>query len=69
LVLVEGHMKMKPFVLVPALLLFGLAGAGLAGVPVGDPSPDFTLPDVNGNMHSLSDFTGKVVLLNFWQST
>ncbi len=46
-----------------------LAPAALAAVPVGSPAPDFTLNDVNGNPHSLSDFEGKVVLLNFWQST
>lgn len=29
---------------------------------------DFTLEDLNGNMHSLSDFKGKYVLLDFWAS-
>ncbi|MFQ6604978.1 MAG: peroxiredoxin family protein [Fidelibacterota bacterium] len=29
-------------------------------------APDFTLADVNGEWVSLSDFKGKVVLLNFW---
>ena len=62
-------MKIKPLVLMTALLLFCLAGAGFAGVNVGDPARDFTLPDVDGNMHSLSDFKGKVVMLFFWQST
>ena len=28
--------------------------------------PDFTLEDVDGNMHTLSDYKGKVVLINFW---
>ena len=27
---------------------------------------DFTLPDLNGNMTSLKDYRGKVVMLNFW---
>ena len=31
-------------------------------------APDFTLPDVNGRMHSLSDFRGKKVLLITWAS-
>jgi hypothetical protein len=31
-------------------------------------APDFTLPDVNGKPHSLSDFRGKKVLLVTWAS-
>jgi hypothetical protein len=31
-------------------------------------APDFTLPDINGKMHSLSDFRGKKVLLLTWAS-
>jgi hypothetical protein len=31
-------------------------------------APDFTLPDLNGKLHSLSDFRGKKVLLVTWAS-
>ncbi len=31
-------------------------------------APDFTLPDMNGKLHSLSDFRGKKVLLVTWAS-
>ena len=31
-------------------------------------APDFSLPDMNGKMHSLSDFRGKKVLLVTWAS-
>ena len=31
-------------------------------------APDFTLPDINGRRHSLSDFRGKKVLLVTWAS-
>ena len=30
--------------------------------------PDFTVYDLDGNAHKLSDFRGKPVLLNFWAS-
>ncbi len=33
---------------------------------LGQPSPDFTLTNLEGRPVSLSDFTGKVVILNFW---
>ena len=33
---------------------------------VGTKAPDFTLPDQNGNMHSLSDYRGKKVILYFY---
>ena len=32
------------------------------------PAPEFTLPDVNGNDVSLSDFRGQTILLDFWAS-
>ena len=28
--------------------------------------PDFTLPDLEGKMHSVSEWDGKVLLINFW---
>jgi hypothetical protein len=31
-------------------------------------APDFTLPDLDGKMHSLSDYRGKKVLLYSWAS-
>ena len=31
-------------------------------------APNFTLPDINGNMHSLADYRGKKVLLVTWAS-
>lgn len=32
----------------------------------GKPVPDFTVRDINGKEHKLSDYRGKVLLLNFW---
>jgi cytochrome c biogenesis protein CcmG/thiol:disulfide interchange protein DsbE len=30
------------------------------------PAPDFSFQDIHGKIHNLSDFRGKVVVLNFW---
>jgi peroxiredoxin len=38
------------------------------GTYVGARAPDFTLPDLEDKMVSLSDFLGQVVLLEFWSS-
>ena len=32
------------------------------------PAPDFTVYDLEGNAHKLSDYQGKPVILNFWAS-
>ena len=32
----------------------------------GEPAPAFTIPDINGDMVSLSDFKGKYVYIDFW---
>ena len=37
-------------------------------VSVGDPAPDFTLPDLDGQQVSLSDYRGKRVVLFMWAS-
>ena len=38
------------------------------GIEKGNMAPDFTLMDVNNNNRSLSDYKGKLVVLQFWAS-
>ena len=33
---------------------------------INDPAPDFELPDLQGNLYKLSDYRGRIVILNFW---
>ena len=46
----------------------GLATAPAETEAQVSPAPDFTVYDVDGNAHKLSDFQGKPVILNFWAS-
>ena len=39
--------------------------AALAGVAVGQPAPDFSLTDINGQVRKLSDYRGKTVVLEW----
>ncbi len=38
----------------------------LTAIPGRPPAPSFELPDDEGEMHALSDYQGKVVIINFW---
>lgn len=44
---------------------FALVSIASAGVLTGSPAPDFTLTDTKGVSHSLSDFKGKFVVLEW----
>jgi glutathione peroxidase-family protein len=56
---------------IPSLLRAGLAAcaflaaAVLHAASVGQPAPAFTLTDIEGKTHSLSDFRGKTVVLEW----
>lgn len=47
---------------------FGTRSEEQSGYLTSLTAPDFTLPDLNGKLHSLSDFRGKRVLLVTWAS-
>ena len=53
-----------------ALFVLAAVPAMMMAYPaVGAPAPNFTAPDTAGVNHQLTDYTGKVVQLFFWQST
>lgn len=37
-------------------------------IKVGEPAPNFTLNDLEGRQHSLRDYNGQVVVINFWSA-
>jgi peroxiredoxin len=39
-----------------------------APLVVGQPAPDFTLLDLQGEVHSLSEYRGRLVIVNFWSA-
>ena len=47
---------------------FGVPAAEQNGYLASLEAPNFTLPDLNGKLHSLADFRGKKVLLVTWAS-
>jgi len=53
-----------------AVLLISTASAAGTLQPFEDdsPTPDFSLVDLKGTTHTLADYRGKVVLVNFWAS-
>jgi peroxiredoxin Q/BCP len=56
-------------VLIGALLVAALGGGGAdvaTALEIGKPAPDFTLPATTGEKISLSQFRGKLVLIEFY---
>ncbi len=61
-------MRRRSLTLLTIGLALCLSTMTMAAPGSGDPAIDFTLNDVNGTAHSLSDYQGKVIILNFWTS-
>jgi peroxiredoxin len=55
----------KNFALIVLTFLFSISLKAQADVASGMPAPNFTLSDTNGKNHSLSDFQGKFVVLEW----
>ena len=56
----------KRSILLSVVVLALLAGCTDRNVQTSSLAPDFTLQDMNGKSVKLSDYKGKVVLLEFW---
>jgi peroxiredoxin len=52
-------------VVVLAAATVGTSGAARANVEINKPAPDFSLPAASGKTHSLAEFEGKVVVLEW----
>ncbi len=59
---------LRSILLAACLLLCACTRSGETGLNPGDLAPDLKLKALDSRQYSLSDFRGKVVLLNFWAS-
>lgn len=46
--------------------IFSTDAQSVLSLAPGEKAPDFTLPDAKGNSHSLSDYLGSIVYIDFW---
>ena len=58
-------MKFKAFGITGAAAAFALVGSVSAAPEIGQPAPDFSVVDTAGQTHSLSDFAGQTVVLEW----
>jgi peroxiredoxin len=50
------------------LALIGATAGAFAAAEIGEPAPDFTGTDITGKTHRLSDYQGKIVVLESYNS-
>ena len=60
-------MKAKALLVVLLMVLALAPTAALAALNVGDQAPDFNIPDTAWVNHHLTEWRGKVVMIQFWQ--
>jgi peroxiredoxin len=59
--------KILSFSIMLCLTLFVGNAVSLEALPqIGKPAPEFALNDMNGKKVTLSEYKGKVIILNFW---
>jgi len=59
-------MHKRLFLLILVAVFIFACSKGDSGQSLSGGAPDFTLPAVDGSMVSMSDYSGKVVLVDFW---
>jgi peroxiredoxin len=64
--MVKRHLVWMVPILLVTLSCGALAGAGESPAKVDEPAPRLMMPDLGGEQVDLSDYAGKVVLLNYW---
>ena len=62
-------LRLTPMTLISFFLTLCLVSFGWANPDIGKPAPDFTLVDQNGQKHTLSQYKGKVVVLEWTNPT
>jgi hypothetical protein len=62
-------MNAKSLLFTLLMVLVLAPSAALAVLNVGDTAPDFYIPDTAGVNHHLTEWRGKVVMIQFWVST
>lgn len=60
--------NIRSLFLFTAAVSAGLVSLAQAAARVGSPAPEFTLTDINGQTHQLSDYRGKIVVLEWVNS-
>jgi peroxiredoxin len=58
-------MNQRSIQLFTAAVVLAMSAAVMAAPQLSEPAPDFSVVDTKGNMHSLSDYAGKTVVLEW----
>jgi len=64
-----GARKVDKFSFAQKVKKPGVQESDTGSLQEGKPAPQFSLKDLSGNMHSLSDYKGSFVVLDFWASS
>lgn len=64
-------MKQTGIIIIAAVLALGIGIAAQRFLPPLEKTsvtslPDFNLPDLSGNQHNISEWRGKILVINFW---